>query len=147
MAAPAKTPRKPATRTDSAVARLVERTPVAEWTAAGLGLILTLAVLGYSLLEATSGGNGSPAFSLEAEAPAAAGGGFVVPVTLRNDSNTTASAVEIRGTLERDGEVVETRQATFDYAPGKGEVRGGLVFQNDPGAFQLRLTVEGYQEP
>lgn len=146
MAARAK-PQPKAAAKESAVARLVSRTPLAEWTAAGLGLALTLGVLGVSLWEAVAGTDGSPAFSLEAEAPAAAGGGFVVPVILRNDSNTTASAVEIRGVLERDGEVVETRQATFDYAPGKGEVRGGLVFQNDPGAFQLRLSVEGYQEP
>lgn len=126
---------------------LAERTPIAEWTAAAIGLTLTAAVVGYSLWEGVSGEGGAPALVLEAGEPAAAGGGFVMPVTLRNESETTAASVWIVGVLERDGRPVETRRAVFDYAPGKGEVRGGLVFQNDPAAHVLRLAVEGFQEP
>lgn len=126
---------------------LVERTPLAEWTAAGAGLVLTLGVLGFSVWEAVRGEHSVPALSLAAGAPERAGGGFVVPVTLRNDSDATAAAVRIRGVLETDGRAVETRYATFDYAPGNGEVRGGLVFQHDPAKLRLRLTVDGFQEP
>lgn len=141
MAAQRKSHRKPSGRS------LVERTPLAEWTAAGVGLALTLGVLGFSLWEAVTAANSVPALSLEAGAPAVAGGGFVVPVTLRNDSDATAAAVRIRGVLELDGRAVETRHATFDYAPGNGEVRGGLVFQRDPARLRLRLSVDGFQEP
>lgn len=141
------TARKRAAKPAAAPPGLGERTPLAEWVAASLGLALTLGVLGFSLWEAVTDANGAPALSLEADAAAAAGGGFVIPVTLRNDSNATVASVWIRGVLERDGRPVETRRALLDYAPGKGEVRGGLVFQNDPAAHVLRLTVEGYQEP
>lgn len=147
MASLRKRASKPAAKSSSAPRKLAERTPLAEWIAAGLGLALTVAVLGFSLWEAVTDSNGLPALSLEAGAPAASGDGFVTPVTLRNDSNATAAGVRIVGVLERDGQPVETRRATFDYAPGKGEVRGGLVFQNDPAAHELRLAVEGYQEP
>lgn len=147
MANTRKRPAKPAAKTGSAATRLVARTPVAEWVAAGLGLALTIGVVGFSLWEGITAGSSVPAIAIEAEPPVAVAGGYLVAVTLRNDSDATASSISIRGELEREGRTVETRRAMFDYAPGKGEVRGGLVFQNDPAAHVLRLSVEGYQEP
>lgn len=130
-----------------APSRLAQRTPLAEWIAAGLGLVLTLAVLVTSVWEALTQAPGAPALTLEAEATAREAGGFVTPITLRNASSATAASIWVRGTLERGGRAIETRRALFDYAPGKGAVRGGLVFQRDPADYRLRLDIEGYQEP
>ena len=149
MAAP-KPARKPAPKPAGrapARPRLVERTPLAEWTAAGIGALLTLGVIGYSLWEGLSGRPGPPVLQVEAQAPVDVPGGHVVPLVVRNDSHATAAAVEVRGLLEQAGQAVEERRATFAYVPGSGEARGGLVFERDPAAFTLRVSAEGYEEP
>lgn len=134
--------RKPASRKT-----LRERTPIAEWSAAGLGLILTLAVVGYSLWEGLAGDDGPPELEVETQPAQAVAKGHAVPIVVRNSSHSTAAAVEVRGVLEQAGAVVEERRATFAYVPGGGEARGGLVFERDPRAFTLRVAAEGYEEP
>jgi len=134
--------RKPAPRRS-----LIARTPVAEWAAAALGLVLTLSVIGYSLWEGLIGDKGPPHLEVEAQAPKALARGHVVPIVLRNASHATAAAVEVRGVLEQAGAVIEERRATFAYVPGGGEARGGLVFERDPKMFTLRVAAEGYEEP
>lgn len=132
--------KKPATQ-------IQERTPILEWVAAGLGLLFTLAVLGYVIWEGAVGRNGPPDLSLTSERPTQTAGGFVVPLTIRNDSYATAAGVEVRATLERDGRVVEARRTTFGYVPGKSETKGGVIFQTDPATARLRLEPEGYEAP
>jgi uncharacterized protein (TIGR02588 family) len=127
--------------------RILERTPVAEWVAAGLGLALTLAVMGYSLWEAAVTDRGPPDLSALAEPAKPSSQGFTVPIVVRNQSHQTAAAVEVRGELRQGGAVVEERRATFAYVPGRGEARGGLVFQHDPAGYTLETTVEGYADP
>jgi uncharacterized protein (TIGR02588 family) len=135
-------PRKPPPRRG-----LAERTPVAEWTAAALGLVLTLAVVGYSVWEGLTGDGGPPALSVEAKTAEAVEHGHVVPLVVRNAGDATAAAVEVRGVLEQAGQVVEERRAVFAYVPGGGQAKGGLVFERDPKTFTLRVAAEGYEEP
>jgi len=126
---------------------LVKRTPIAEWLAAGLGFLLTLGVIGYLLAEALRERPGPPRLSVTAAPAQHSSGGYVLPLVVRNSSDTTAAAVEVLGTLEREGAIVEQRRATFTYVPGRGEARGGLIFQNDPDRLTLSLVAEGYEEP
>lgn len=126
---------------------LVKRTPIAEWVAAGLGLILTVAVIGYLLAEGLREGQAPPSLSVASEPAQRTSGGYVVPVVVRNSSDTTAASVEVRGTLMQDGEIVEERRATFAYVPGRGEAHGGMVFQHDPTRTTVGLVAEGYEEP
>lgn len=126
---------------------LVQRTPIAEWLAAGLGLVLTLAVIGYLLAEALRDRAGPPSLSVRAERAERTQGGYVLPLVVINSSHATAGGVEVRGTLEQNGEVVEERRVTFAYVPGRGEARGGLIFQHDPHRLQVRLVAEGYEDP
>lgn len=123
------------------------RTPVAEWIAAGLGLVLTLAVLGYSLWEASADDNGPPALVARAERAEPTSGGFVVPIVVRNDSYATAAGVDVRASLETPGQPPEERHATFTYVPGGGEARGGVLFRRNPAEGRLLLEVEGYEDP
>ena len=123
------------------------RTPVLEWTASALGLLLTLAVLGYSVWEGVTDRAGPPRLSVTAEPAEKTEGGYVVPLTLHNAAYATAAGVEVRASLEQGGRVVEERRATFTYVPGRGEAKGGVVFQADPATGRLRLEPEGYQEP
>jgi uncharacterized protein (TIGR02588 family) len=68
-------------------------------------------------------------------------------IVVRNDSDATAAQVEVRGVLRTRGGTDEERRASFAYVPGSGEVRGGLVFQQDPRRDELELTVEGFAAP
>lgn len=127
--------------------RMLSRTPLLEWTAAALGLLVTLAVLGYSLWEGVADRAGPPRLSVTADPAEATPGGYVVPLTVRNSSYATAAGVEVRASLEQRGRVVEERRATFTYVPGLGEAKGGVIFQADPATGRLRFEPEGYQEP
>ena len=124
-----------------------QRTLVAEWVAAGLGLVLTGAVIAYSVWEGLTHSDGPPDFTVRTEAVHATQAGFVVPLAVRNDSPTTAADVEVTGALEAGGRIVEVRRVRFVYVPGKGEARGGLIFTRDPRGHVLRVAAEGYEEP
>ena len=118
-----------------AAERARARTPAMEWIAAGLGLALTLAVLGYSLWEAVAEASGPPVLTVAAEQVVA------------NTGGETASSVEVRGDLVLADRPPEERRATFAYVPAGGEVAGGLVFVQDPRLGRLTLSVEGYETP
>lgn len=128
-------------------AKSAPRTPVAEWTAAALGLIATLAVLAYSLWEGFTDRAGPPALSAASEPASRTSGGYVVPLVVRNESYATAASVEVSATLDLAGGEREERRATFTYVPGRGEAKGGVVFQTDPAQGRLTLAVEGYEDP
>lgn len=136
-----------ATRKPPSQKSLLERTPVAEWTAAAIGLVLTLGVIGYSLWEGLAARPGAPELSVMSEPAERTGGGYVVPLTIRNEAPATAAAVEVRGVLSQGGAVVEERRATFAYVPGRGQAKGGLLFERDPSDYELRIVAEGYEAP
>jgi uncharacterized protein (TIGR02588 family) len=127
--------------------RATARTPVAEWVAAALGLLLTLGVIGYLVREGLTERDGPPALSAVAQPATASAGGYALPVVIRNDSDATAADVEVLGTLRRQGQIIEERRTRFAYVPARGEARGGLVFQHDPAESELSVVPEGYEEP
>lgn len=126
---------------------LRERTPIAEWVAAALGLILTVAMLGYFVREAVTDQEGPPLLVVSRGAATPTDGGFVVPVIVSNRGDATAADVEILGALERGGQVIEERRLSFSYVPAGGEARGGLLFQANPTDGRLEITPEGFAEP
>lgn len=126
---------------------LIERTPICEWLAAGTGLVLTLVVIGYLVFDGLTAGDGPPALSVTSQPAQAIFGGYVLPLTVRNDGDATAADVEVHGTLQRDGAVIEERRARFASVAAEGEARGGLVFQTNPRDYRVRLEVQGYAEP
>lgn len=134
---------KPRKRPGSAL----ERTPVAEWIAAALGLVLTLAVTGYTVWEGLTDDAGPPLLSVRAGTAHGTGSGHVLPIVVRNDSHATAAEVEVRGVLRVPGAPDEERRASFTYVPGRGEARGGLVFQQDPARGEVHVTVDGFAAP
>lgn len=126
---------------------LADRTPIAEWIAAGLGLILTLAVIGYMLWEGMTERSAPPHLTVTAASATRTGDTYVLPVVVRNLSHSTAADVEVLGVLRQTEGPPEERRARFTYVPGKGEARGGLIFRSDPAAGDLDLSVDGFAEP
>jgi uncharacterized protein (TIGR02588 family) len=126
---------------------LADRTPALEWIASGLGLLLTLGVLGSIGWEAVKGGNGRPpaiAVTVESVTPIASG--YVVEIRARNRSAATAAAVQIEGKLDKGGAPV-TSTASIDYVPGESDRRAGLFFADDPRAYPLEVRAVGYAKP
>lgn len=126
---------------------LTQRTPLAEWTAAALGLMLTLGLVGYTIWEGVTADPGPPRLSVSALPATRSGTGYAVPIVVRNASHATAAQVDVRGVLRRPGEAPEERHATFSYVPGRGEARGGLIFQADPATSPPDVSVEGWEDP
>jgi uncharacterized protein (TIGR02588 family) len=120
------------------------RTPLLEWIAAGIGLILLLIVLGAIGQEAMTGAaDEPPAITVTAGQVTQTRSGFVVAFEANNASRGTAAAVEIEGKLASG----ETSSATLDYVPGRGRTAGGLFFKTDPRGQQLELRALGFQTP
>lgn len=125
-----------------------QSTPPLEWLASGIGLVLTLGMLGLIGWQAYRGTESQPpTISVAAERVVQTDNGFVVEVTARNHSPATAAAVEIEGALKQGGRTVATSKAILDYVPGNSERRGGLFFKEDPRPYQLELRPLGYAEP
>lgn len=140
-----------ATRTkdkdDRASATLAQRTPILEWAAAAVGLVLTLGAVGYLAIESLQPDNGPPILVARADAPVRTSGGYFVSVRVENQGRATAADVEVEGVL-RSGNGEEERSAiTLDYLAGGGVRRGGLIFQADPRIGDLRVTARGHVDP
>lgn len=122
--------------------------PLLEWISAGVGLLLTLAVLGALTWEGLAGSNGTPP-AVEATisriTPVRAG--YVVEIELRNRSSATAAAVEIEGELTRSDGTTATSTATVDYVPGESTRNAGLFFEDDPRRHRVEVRALGFAEP
>lgn len=122
-------------------------TPVLEWIASGVGLVLALALIIVIAWDAFTKSGGPPAVVVEAGLTTPFENGFVLEVRVRNVSQATAAEVEIEGVLANAETIVETARARIDYAPGGSVRRAGLFFMNDPHKHVLRLRALGYAEP
>lgn len=122
--------------------------PALEWAAAGLGLLVTLAMLAAMAWQALGGvGQVPPAVEARVERVAETSAGYAVTLRLSNRSPTTAAKVQIEGELVAAGGTSETSGATIDYVPGRSERRAGLFFRQDPRRHRLEVRVLGYSEP
>jgi len=122
--------------------------PALEWIASAVGLALMLAIIGFIGWEAYQGTEDEPPMiEVRVEKVLSVGGGWVVEFAAVNRSPSTAAAVQVEGTLNRDGREVATSQTTLDYVPGRSERAGGLFFDEDPSAHELSLRALGYAEP
>jgi uncharacterized protein (TIGR02588 family) len=126
---------------------LAARTPLLEWIASAIGLLLTVAVLVVIGRQAMSGAPKEvPDIEVGVTRIVPVSTGYVVEVTARNRGGGTAAAVEIEGSLGPGG-AVETSSATFDYVPGHSERKGGLFFSQDPRRHILEVHALGYMKP
>lgn len=122
--------------------------PALEWFAAGIGLALTLALVGFLAWQAfQKPGQLPPDITAEMGAVSEVEGGYVAEVVARNRGPSTAAAVVVTATLRDGEETLATGEITFDYIPGRSRNRGGLFFDRDPREYDLELRVMGYTEP
>jgi uncharacterized protein (TIGR02588 family) len=121
--------------------------PILEWVASGIGLVLTMFLILVIGWEGIRGSKSVPSISVNAVETVRTNDGFTVRIVVRNDGSETASDVVVEGELRRGDEIVETRETTFPYVPGKSEREGGLFFSGDPRKFDVILNALGYTAP
>ena len=124
-----------------------ERTPLLEWLAAGLGLILALGVLGFVGYHAIWGADSPPQVTVEVQPVRPFEGGYRVEIRAVNLGGSTAAQVRIEGELRENGRVVATGGTLFSFVPPASERQGGLFFRRDPRELRLDVRAAGYTRP
>lgn len=125
-----------------------KRSPLMEWIFGGIGLVLTLSLIGFIAWQAvTQPPQRPPLIEVRVEKISPLGGGYVAEIVARNRSSQTAKTVEIEGTLSSGSAENETSSITFDYVPGGSTVKGVLHFTSDPASGDLRLRTLGHTYP
>ena len=118
-----------------------------EWIVGSVGALIvagSILFLGYQGIT----GNETPpsiVFRIGAIRPVASG--HLVEFSLSNKGGSTAAKLRVRGLLLKDNRIVESSEATFDYAPPQSERHGGLIFAHNPRQFEIRIRAEGYEKP
>ena len=118
-----------------------------EWLSGAIGLLITLGLLGFIGWQALGSSHAPPALELEVTDVAPAAGGFVVEFTAHNRSDSTASAVEVEGTLRGSAPQPVVSRTTLDYVPARSRAEGGLYFSSDPRKGSLEVRALGYAAP
>ena len=118
-----------------------------EWLAAGIGLVLLLASIGYLLVDHARGDAAPPAPQVQVTGVEAQPGRFLVRVRVTNQSRGTAVGLRVEGELKRGEEVLERSDLEFDYVPGRSSREGGLFFTRDPRQLQLEVQARSYRAP
>lgn len=119
-----------------------------EWVAAGIGALLIAAMIAYMVQYGLREHGEVPGrIDITVVETQAGGHGHTVRFQIRNRTTATAATLRVRGELRSGDRVVETAEAEFDYLPPYSERFGGLIFQQDPARFELRIVPTSYSEP
>lgn len=114
---------------------------------AGLGAILAAGTIAIMLWKGVTGTNGIPAVEARVTRVEAQGSAYLAEIEVFNSGDGAAASLEVEGTLERDGQAVETATTTFDYLPSRSRRQGGLYFSEDPGSGTLTVAPKSYTTP
>ncbi|RCS25112.1 TIGR02588 family protein [Phyllobacterium salinisoli] len=118
-----------------------------EWIVGAISMLIISGLLGFLLYDAIFAPSEPPRFTYDIGKTKRTDGTFRIPVAITNRGTETAAGVHLRGTLERNGAVVETSEIEFDYVPRNSMRDGVLFFSADPDTAHLRLMVVGYDNP
>lgn len=121
-------------------AKTVASRPVLQWTAAWIGLLLTLCAGGVILAEAVQPPRPA-ALTVRIERQRLTPSRRILDIVVSNTGSETAAAVEVVG---QAGE--ETAVVSLDYVPGDGETSASLSF-SAAATSEPRLSVVGWSEP
>lgn len=115
--------------------------------ASGIGLVLFLGSVGILGYEGLFRSGGDPVIALSVESVTHDGQRWLARVRAENTGGETGAQVRIAGQLMDGPAVVERAEAEFTYVPAGSTQEGGLFFERDPRAHDLRLRVLGYAKP
>ena len=122
-------------------------TPILEWIAAGLGLILFLSTISFLVYVTFSKEDTPPDLVVISEKITKTEKGYLVKFSLENKGNNNASQITVEGKLKQGDEDLETSSVTVAYAPSNSKKEGGLFFTRNPQDFTLEVRALGYENP
>lgn len=118
------------------------------WTAAALGLLLVVATVAFLVRDGVVRRRAPhPVLEVTVDTVAAAPGGHVVRVRVRNRGGGTAASVRVVGELRDAQGVVEEAETSVDYVPPTSVRDAGLMFARDPRGLRLVVRPTGYDVP
>ncbi|MGY1709320.1 hypothetical protein ACI8AC_07385 [Geodermatophilus sp. SYSU D00758] len=118
-----------------------------EYLVGALGGLLVLALVGFLTYQALGVRETGPELAVVVTRLDRSAAGWTVYYETVNTGGRTAEAVQIGGTLVRDGRPVEQASSSIAYLPPHSSRVGALVFSTDPGSGELRVGTRGYRVP
>lgn len=120
-----------------------------EWAVFAVSLLLVLSMAGSLVHQAVTTSEGPPLLTAFPGPPTAYQEGYLVPVTVRNDGDSTVQTVSVKAVLHPPSGEPEEAGFEIGFLPLKSERRGWAFFTSDPKAAgaRIELTVEGAGEP
>lgn len=122
-------------------------TPVLEWIAAAIGLVVLVGVIGFVGAEAFRPDTSPPQVVVERLGVERTEAGYLVRVRAINRGGSAAAQVVVEGELETSAGEPQTAEASFDFIADHSAREGGLFFESDPGQGRLTLRAKGYAAP
>lgn len=120
--------------------------PALEWITGALGALIFFGLIAITLMGALSPQT-PPEIKVDVVSIDQNAAGYVVQFKARNNGRITGAAVTVSATLERGGQLIEEREAQFDYIPGESFRKGGFFFKEDPRIGVLSIDANGYADP
>jgi uncharacterized protein (TIGR02588 family) len=118
-----------------------------EWAILAISVAVLVALVGYLLVAGLS--NGGPAMIraevAAAEAADGPGGGWLVPLTVRNEGGTAAVSIVVEGTANVAG-TEESSELAIDLLAADSEVELVLGFSGKPDG-EVQVRVVGFETP
>ncbi|HEY7701083.1 MAG TPA: hypothetical protein VIB02_02140 [Candidatus Limnocylindrales bacterium] len=117
-----------------------------EWVVLGVSLGILVLLVGYLAFSGLSGSRPAmPRADVQASGGPGADGGWLVPVTVRNDGHRAAVTVVVEGTATVAG-TDESSEVTVDILAAESEVDIVLGFSGPPDA-GVQLRIVGFEAP
>jgi uncharacterized protein (TIGR02588 family) len=118
-----------------------------EWAILAISVAVVVALVGYLLVAGLS--NGGPAMIraevAAAEAADGPGGGWLVPLTVRNEGGAAAVSIVVEGTANVAG-TEESSELAIDLLAADSEVELVLGFSGKPDG-EVQVRVVGFETP
>jgi uncharacterized protein (TIGR02588 family) len=122
---------------------------IAEWTTLAISAAILVGIVGMITWLSFRGDEHPPMVTVEAnlEDVRQEDSGYYLPIVIRNEGDDTIEDATVRGELDSGSGQAETVDLTVTFLSGGEEVRGTVVFQDDPTEGELTLAVTSYKEP
>jgi len=122
---------------------------IAEWTTLAISTAILVGIVGAITWLSFRGEERPPVIVVEPQLDQVReeASGFYLPVVIRNEGNKTVEDALIQGELETGEDQPEMVDLTITFLAGGEQVRGTLVFQNDPAQGTLTTSVASYKTP
>lgn len=115
---------------------------------AWLSAALVLAAAGFLVYEGMRPQH--PAvFNVRTEAVRQAENAYYVPLFVTNTGTRSAQSLhlEVRLDEKQGGKLVEKSELTLEWVPAHSQRRAVAAFEHDPAKYDLKVRVQGYEEP